>query len=68
MNAYCRTCHARTDHRRTQFGSWFRFFCMVCGTELTDTAAHLESMRRPTQAQSQTDAEAAALLNSRRSQ
>ena len=68
MNAYCRTCHARTDPRRTQFGSWFRFYCMVCGTELTDTAAHLEDMRRPHPNQTRIDAEAAATLNRGRTQ
>lgn len=68
MNAYCTKCSVRTEHRRTQFGSWFRFYCVTCGNELGDNAARLEAMRKPTPTQSQTDAEAAALLNSRRSQ
>ena len=62
MNAHCTGCHRRTDHRRTQFGSYYRFFCRTCGTELTDSMAHLEEMRKPLPDQAIRDAEAAAAL------
>jgi hypothetical protein len=63
MNAYCLKCHDRTPHYRTQMGSWFRWFCVVCKTELTDAALHLENMRAPLPNQAAIDAAAAEALS-----
>jgi hypothetical protein len=63
MNAYCATCRKRTSHRRTQFGAVYRFWCQICGTELSDTSAHLEEMRKPSPNQSAIDAAAAEALS-----
>lgn len=64
MNAYCTTCKSRTQHRRTQSGSWFRFYCRICDTELrdTDTAARLNDLRRPVPNQAAIDAKSVTTL------
>lgn len=59
MNAVCSKCRKRTPHRRTQFGSWFRWFCCACNTELTDP---VEKLRQPHPDQARIDAESAELL------
>lgn len=59
MNATCSKCRTRTPHRRTQSGSWFRFFCERCETELIDP---VEKLRMPHPAQSEIDRQSAELL------
>jgi len=31
---WCESCQAEQPYRRTRHGSWHRFFCMVCDTEV----------------------------------
>jgi hypothetical protein len=62
MNAHCSKCDERTEHRRTQFGSYFRFWCQVCGNELRDTVPALETLRKPLPNQAEIDSQCAASL------